>query len=503
MVSSTGSEVWVASLLVVAVLAGCLAGPSDAGGAETSDTTPEDDGWLCDRDRPATAHRPGGVPVDDPPEPVPVPCLSKTGFHSREPTIGISADGTIFHYPAMTGDNFQPTGVAISRDGGESWSISVPNVSGQPTHPASFDPYFYLDQRTGRIFADDLVVPPNCSVLSWSDDQAGSWDRSLSGCTEADHQTIFAGPPATSSPMGYPNVVYRCAINAVALAGASTMTTCQRSPDGGRTWIQTGEPAFVTPTDRLPGFCHGASGHGFVDGDGVVYLPKGLCGEPWLAISDDEGASWERVRVSDHRMSGHDAGVGADPDGNLYYLYVAEEDRLPYLTVSTDGGATWTDPVMVGAPGVNEASQPEMIVGGSGRLAFVYMGTTNGPGPPFEGGYGNVTWNAYAGMTVDALADEPVVYSAPVNDPETDPFVTGRCGSTRCQGVQDFMDVRIGPDGRPFGAFVDDCLGPRDRCLRYDEAIDTHRMGAVGWLRDGPTLWGEDPNGRYPDDATG
>lgn len=486
-------------LLLLAVgLAGCLASTPDAAPADTAPGVPAAPA-ACDRNRTAVAHHPGAVPVEDPDGPVPVPCLSKTGFHSREPTIGIAADGTLFHYPAMTGGNFQPTGVAISSDEGRTWELSLPTVAGQSTHPVSFDPYLYLDPRTDRVFTNDIVVPPNCKTLSWSDDHGDSWSHGTSACTQTDHQTIFAGPPVSSSTMDYPTVVYECAINAVALAGASTMTTCHKSLDGGRTWIPTGEPAFMTPTDRLPEVCHGASGHGFVDGDGTVYLPKGMCGQPMLAISEDEGRTWRRMRVAETTMAGHDAGVAADPAGHIYYLFVDAEDRLPHLTLSRDGGETWTDPVMVGHPDINEASQPEMIVGGEGRVAFVYMGTTNGPGAPFDGDYSDVTWNAYVGMTVDALSEDPLIHSAPVNDPDEDPFVLGECSNGRCQGVQDFMDVRIGPNGTPYGAFVDDCLGPGDRCLRYEETIDTHRMGAVGWLEGGPTLWGEDANGRYPD----
>lgn len=498
----------VAALALAVLLAGCL---SLGGTGETAQDPTQAAGagpgpgvqaphTKCSRNRTAVAHHPGAQVVEDPDGLVPVPCLSKTGYHSREPTVGIARDGTLFHYPAMSGNNFQPTGVAVSRDGGRTWTAVFPNVSGQETHPISLDPYLYLDQRTGRVFADDLTVPGSCSSLSWSDDQGRTWSHAPAGCTQADHTTIFAGPPVSSDPMGYPNVVYRCAING-GIGTASTMATCKKSLDGGRTWVPTGAPPFVTPADRLPDVCYGATGHGFVDGEGTVYLPKGMCGKPMLAISEDEGRTWTRVRVSDRRMRGHDAGVAADPAGNVYYFFVDEENRLPYLVVSRDGGETWGEPMMVAPPGVNEASQPEMIVGGTGRLAFVYMGTTESPGPPFEGDYSNTTWNAYVGMTADALAQDPVFYSAPVNHPERDAFVRGQCGGIRCQGVQDFMDVRIGPDGTPYGAFVDDCLGPGARCLRYDEAggIDTHRMGAVGWLAGGPSLWGEDANGRYPD----
>lgn len=450
--------------------------------------------YGCDPGRLAVAHEAGGKEV--PRDAAYRPCVSKTLWNGREPTLGISAKGTIYYYPAMVGDNASPTGVAVSKDRGASWSLSLPTAAGQSTHPLTLDPYFYLDPTTGRAFADDLL--PQCSTLSWSDDEGATWSNSLSGCLEEDHQTIFAGVPVTSTTRGYPNVLYECAINGGLGSGTSTVTTCQRSLDGGLTWLPPGEPAYMTPVGANP--CDGAAGHGKTDLKGTVYLPRGFCGVPMLALSHDEGMTWTRLRVSDLGFTpeGHDAGVGVDPAGNVYYFWIAG-DRLPYLTMSRDGGTTWSKPLMVAAPGVNEASLPELIVGGVGKLAFVYMGTTNGPGAPFTGDYAKATWNAYIGLTLDALADRPTFYSAAVNDPENDPFVVGTCSAGRCQGVQDFLDIRIGPDGTPWAALVDDCLGPGARCMTSTEQLDTHRVGAVGALMGGPSLWdASDPNGPYP-----
>lgn len=489
---------WIAAAFV---LAGCF------GGGPGERPPPTDDALQrpaapasCDANRTAVAHLPGGMPATDATGPLPIPCLSKTGYNSREPTIGISAKGTVFHYPAMTGDNTRPSGVALTRDDGATWSLSLPDVAGQPTHVVSTDPYFFLDATTGRIFADDLNVP-NCSMFSWSDDEGEAWDHSYSGCLETDHQSIFTGQPVTSTTVGYPNVVYRCAINAVALAGTSTMTTCQRSLDGGRTWLPPGQPAYVTDPDAAPDVCSGAAGHGKTDARGSVYLPKGHCGVPMLSISDDEGLGWHQSVVSDlgFTENGHDSAVAVDPAGTIYYFWIAR-DRLPYLTYSPDHAATWSEPLMVGAPGVNEVSQPEMIVGGVGKVAFVYMGTTNGPGAPFTGSYAETTWNAYVGMSVDALAGSPTFYTASINDPETDPFVVGTCDATRCQGVQDFLDIRIAPNGTPWAALIDDCVGEGVDCGGDPNAVlDTSRVGAVGRLWGGLSLWdADDPNGAYP-----
>jgi hypothetical protein len=454
---------------------------------------------TCDATRPATAHYAGesaplNLSLDRP-----LPCLSKTGKNSREPTIGISAKGTLFLYPAMTGDNTKPSGISISTDHGLSWKTVLPGLAGQPTHVISLDPYFFLDPRTGRLFADDMVSP-NCSIFSWSDDEGATWQNSLSGCMETDHVTIFSGKSIQSATVGYPNILYRCAITAGATFGASAAAACQRSLDGGRSWMPPGEPAYTTPPEKLPRACNGALGHGVSDSEGRIYLPRGVCNaEPWLAISSDEGLTWKQVRVSQLGMNpGHETGVGVDDHGAIYYFWIAE-DRLPYLTVSRDHAATWSTPLMVGVPGLVQASLPELAVGGEGKVAFVYMGTTNGPAKPFTGDYKATTWNAYLGISYDALSAHPLVFTASINEPNRDPFVLGQCGGATCAGVQDFLDVRIGPDGTPCAGFIDACPGEGAACPPSSEVLDTHREGALGWLVGARSLWGDaDQNGPYP-----
>src|SRR3712207_8600404 len=60
----------------------------------------------------------------------------------------------------------------------------------------------------------------------------------------------------------------------------------------------------------------------------------------------------------------HEAGVVTDDKGNVFYTWIAA-DRLPYLAVSRDGGESWSKPLMIGAPGVNESNLPGIAVGRS------------------------------------------------------------------------------------------------------------------------------------------
>jgi hypothetical protein len=383
------------------------------------------------------------------------------------------------------------------------------------------DPYFYLDPATGRIFADD-DVSANCAEISFSDDGGASWTNSLTGCLTLDHQTIFAGPPVTSLTTGYPRIVYRCAYE-VSGDGAGLTSSCLKSLTGGSTWMPTGAPAFgpaLGPGNAGVPACDPALGHGASGPDGAIYVPSGICGVPQLAISRDEGTTWATVRVSDagepltsYGMYGHEAGVGADRLGNVYFGWIGA-DRLPRLAISHDGGKTWDPPLLLAVPGLREASLPELIVGGPGKVAMVFMGSTNAPmhgnvASPCAGtgeagclqgslcpmyglclgsrtipeSYANATWNGYIAESGDALASHPSFYVAPANNP-AQPIVRGNCDPNGCQAENDFLDIRLGPDGSPWISLVDGCEGA---CLRGPGPNDASE-GAVGHLFGGPNL---------------
>jgi hypothetical protein len=404
--------------------------------------------------------------------------------------MGITSKGAVF----MNGmdENSNPQLIA-SYDQGRSWKRVFNG------HPTTADPYMYVDEKTSRIFANDLILP--CHMISYSDDEGKTWETGpLEACGVADHQTLFAGPPPKGGdkPEDYPNIVYFCGIG-LGASVASNGSVCARSLDGGNEFLPTGEPAFVNDPRQtgdfgVPGNCNGANAHGSVGPDGTVYLPRGWCGQPWLAMSRDEGLTWERAQVADLGMPccadleegvegdlhSHEAGVVADRKGNIYYVWVAA-DRLPYLVVSHDRGKTWGKPMMIAYPGVEEALLPGLTMGSDGRLAIVYMGTENSPwnGKQVKGSYDKTRWNAYMSMTLTGEKEKPVFYSATVNDPR-DPMWIGACGPDpiRC-GWGDFFDVTVAPDGTPWATLVDLCPG---RC------VDGLGESVAGRLVGGPSL---------------
>lgn len=428
----------------------------------------------------AVAHKAGGKIVRA--KDAPSARIYDTGFEAIEPTIGINKAGHLFVAAAGASPE-----IARSKNGGETWDSAAPKLQGQKTHLVTLDPYLYMDESTGRLFDIDLTVA--CSYMSYSDDGGDTWTTNPLACGRPinDHQTLFTGPPALTPTTVYDEIVYYCWND----FGAGS--SCSKSVDGGVSWTGTGSPAFLGFAQGEGGSveqCGGFHGHGVVGPDGTVYLPKEYCGQPWLGISHDEGLTWEQVQVANNTTErlGSDTSIAVDKKGNLYYAYETQDQRL-HLVTSTDGGATWSRPLMVAAPGVKEVNLPTLDVGAPGKVAIGYVGSTNSPyakcAPQCSADhYKDTTWNGYITMTVDALSKSPTFYSAPVNDPR-DPFTRGRCDfdSGRCGSMLDFMDIEISPNGQPYAVYVDACLvtcppgGPPDG-----------QAGVVGTLAGGPSL---------------
>ena len=431
--------------------------------------------------------------------------LHHTGIEASEPTLGVTSKGTIF-FVGFGG--LQVSTIVRSRDGGRTWEPTNPvtPIEGDST---SFDPYIHVDPDTDRLFNADLSLVA-CSIISTSDDEGETFPATGQICQHTDHQNLFTGPPPadTPEPVGYPNVVYYCAIDGGAFFNFGTFTACSRSLDGGRTFVRTGEPPFTDDPRRtgghygVQGHCGGNVAHGTAGRDGTVYLPRGWCDRPYLGISRDQGVTWERVQVADlgmavgSQLEEHEASVAVDAENNVYYAWIAS-DRLPYMVVSRDGGATWSPPRMMAAPGVNEAWNVVLDVGDPGRVAFSYIGTANSPGGPFcvrtttdgcvtEAGEpgpsaddyeaARTAWHAYMGVSLNALDAEPAFRSTTANDPARPLMRATPCGPSRCEAQFDFLDIDVAHDGSAWAAYVD------TRCEPEPDGACPEAEGAVGHL---------------------
>lgn len=404
-------------------------------------------------------------------------------FHLKhgagEPTLGITRKGGVFITASdgcvtscagstETISTVAPGGrvVFASFDKGKTFAERGPGAAGVSTHAISMDPYIWVDHTPDfdRIFNIDLYV--GCSILSFSDNDGASWITNPFACGEPvnDHQTLFGGVPVSSPTVGYPHVLYYC-------FNHPAITKCSKSLDGGVTFVPTTQ---VTAPD-----CGGLNGHGVVDSKGVIYLPLASCGRPMLAISKDEGNTWNVIRTSElDADSGGDPSVAVDSKGNLYYLFVDAEDRMPFLTTSTNGGKSWTKPVNVAPKSVKATNLATLTVGKPGSLAIAYYGTTMADDGPDR------RWGGYISSAINVLTKKPTFFTATVNGP-SDALKMGNCGPGRCGRVLDFIDVEIAPDGQPWAVYVDACAAT---CEKTEKESIADNEGVVGTLVGGPKL---------------
>ena len=417
----------------------------------------------------AVPHRASGQESGRP-RPVTV-TSSYLGHNAGEPTMGVDAKGFPFVAAAEAiALNGQAPDVDVMRGdrSGRRWEIVSPGVSDVNAHSHTGDPYVYVDNHAdgSRIFTIDLQLFA-CSLLSFSDDGGETWITNPFGCGRPvnDHQTLFAAPPVSSQTIGYPNVVYYCFHDVVS-------SSCTRSIDGGVTFTATGGTSFTNLQDGSQEFCGGLHGHGYGDAEGAIYIPKVHCGLPWLAISKDEGATWKRVKVSNMPAAGHEASVATDARGNIYYAFIGS-DLLPYLATSRDGGKSWSKPLMIGAPGVREASLPSLDTDPRGRVVVAYMGSEHPRGtPPAE-----KSWHGYLTSSWDGTSRAPHFLSVRV-DPSDDPLLRGPCEQTKCGPVWDFIDVVIDDQGTVWSVWVDGCM---QLCARGGATNDAEEGLVVRW----------------------
>lgn len=459
-------------LLLLVPLAGCLQDAPDE-----PEIVPEAPSGMLPpgcQDRPAIVHGPGAADVAPG-----VPCLVETMWDTAEPSLGVAADGSLFLYPAYEApvdaladaDQFTGMGIARSRDGGATFERLTSNIGPANYHPYTADPYMYLDPYTGRVFFEDLIVPPfNCASVSYSDDNGATWSQGVAGCGVFDHVGWASGPPAVSDP-SYPVVLQRCAISYGLTYTASLGTACQRSLDGGVTWDLPGDPPFLFGPDGpyVPPSCSGAAHHPYIDHRGWTWIARRWCdGAAWVAVSQDEGATWAQHRIADDGGIYHDVAIGVDTVGNAFAFWI-DSDGRPVIAVSKDDAATWSDPLDIAPPGVVQAGMVSLAPGGRGKAAFTYVATLEDAPDT----HGIVT----AAYQLDAA---PRFHSAIVTTAD-DPLEPGGCSGGTCSGQVDFLDATIGPDGTAWGSF-------------------THNTYvAAGRIWGAPSLWDvDDPNGPYP-----
>ena len=296
-----------------------------------------------------------------------------------------------------------------------------------------------------------------CSVMSFSDDGGQSWTANPRGCSPTvvwDHQTMVAAKPRSTQTVGYPNVLHQC-VNAVYAA------MCARSLDGGLTW---GPSVPVYPKPEPDKLCGAQHGHLAAGPDGKVYLPTSLCGtRPTIYVSEDDGLTWRKSQIADVDVPFVDPTVSVDSKGNVYAAYIDESGWL-YYSVSKNDGQKWSKPIRI-AKGYT-TNMPVLVAGDPGKVAIAYPGTNDLPNGYKTKGYlddpevdfSHVEWGANYTYSYNALDAKPT-FKTTVSTGK-DPIGRNRMCSngTRCAHLVDFIEMVLGPDGRPYASFADGCV---------------------------------------------
>jgi hypothetical protein len=447
-----------AGAIVTAVLAAAMASAPPTSASTVSG---------CNRAWPVVPHRAGGTIVRMPSGArLPVACATETGYATSESSIAVTKDGVLVYSPAETENS-----MARSLNAGASWSLTYP-ANAQPT---SFwntvDPYVIADRRTGRVFWAHATGPfRNQGGLP---EEAGFYLAAAYGFqvytstddartfTTADYQTaptgdwekVFVGrpPPASTGaaqPVGYPDVVYLCANSPLEVSGPGRL--CYKSLDGGITFTPAGytSPTASNPADICPPLNFNT---GVVDSQGTIYQPVNCEHSAYVVVSGDEGSSERWIAEKDAPTgtvtSGTNLQLAVDQADNLYAVWSA--NGLVYLAISRDHAQTWSEPLMVAAPGVQSVQRPAIAAGAAGHVAITYYASKE---PSAQ------LLSAFITQTADALDAQPLFYSGAINDPAAPIFhdygLTG--GSPRT----DFIGGSYDSSGTTFWAGAVKQLGP-------------------------------------------
>ncbi|MBT4802271.1 MAG: exo-alpha-sialidase [Euryarchaeota archaeon] len=392
-----------------------------------------------------------------------------TGWDTFEPTLGITSSGAIFftNYNGL-GDG---THIIRSMDQGQTWEDVGPfgqidDDSGQT--PNSNDPYLYVDKFNDRLVKFDMHALA-AMFVEYSDDDGESWSipYPVEGyLAPQDHQSI-ASVPSDDAIIG--DIVYVYCINT---GSAAAGPQCSRSITGGQTWdIQR----LGYPTESFGSQCSGLHGHLAGGSDGAIYRGNPSCEGPAVYRSLDAGYTWSEHTITtvvgmQQGWHSHEVATAVDEGGNVHATWISD-DQMPWYAYSRDQGETWSSPMMVAPPGVNESGFPTIFAGDSGRVVIGYIGEANDWNESSGGG-----WSGYMSIMTSAFAENPLITSVAVNLP-TDPLdILPDCGNIRCGGFGDFIDIEIDDEGRPWIALAHNTAG-------NDEAI-------IGTLMTGPSLYG-------------
>jgi len=262
------------------------------------------------------------------------PGVLDPGVFRSDPVLDFASDGT-FYYNSLTPNGDLQCDLFTSTDGGATWS--------DPVYAYGHDKQWMSVDRTAGPGAGNIYQ-------HWSPFTIGTFNRSIDGGMSFEGPVLLPERPywgtTTVAPDGS---VYVAGIASNSIGIAVVRSTNAQNPSN--------PPAFDQTVLVDLG--------GQVAANGLASPnPSGLLGQIWIA--------------ADHS--------GGDHHGNLYLLASLDPPGLDPLDVmfsrSTDGGATWSSPVIVNDDGPGSQAWQwfgAMSVAPDGRIDVTWNDTRNDP----------------------------------------------------------------------------------------------------------------------------
>lgn len=381
--------------------------------------------------------------------------ISYTEYGSAACTLGVASDNTVFLAPAFTVDGI---GVLRSSDFGKSWRASVP----EGMQNGGRRPYLYFDDVDDRLFlhAGTFGAAPQRLfrtgfALGVSDDRGETWRIRKVASKARTNAKIFAGPRNSSSG----RVTYLSAPTPFALRVRPLINVTRqviwRSYDGGVKWEVAG--GFDIDPKNIPGLPsreYVTFGKGVVGPDGTVYI-GGRYGRRFaVAVSHDEGLTWDVRMVPGSALARYHnplhflllgsryrlpESTAVDDEGNVYVVW-PDRDGVLHAAWSFDGTVTWSRPVVVSAPGVRDARLAAITATGSGRVGIAYYGRERGR-----------AFHGFIAQCRDFRTGRPVFVGGKYNEPDAPLFPHGFRGGVKDfalgRSLDDIVRVHFAPNG--------------------------------------------------------
>ncbi len=373
-----------------------------------------------------------------------------------EPSIAIGPDGRV--YVAITGaGSAGGEAIYVSEDEGATWT-----ELSDPTGPFGGSDVDIAVGPDNVLYATGLWL--GCVSAASSKDGGQTWTKwplACGGAVGDDRQWVAADAD------GVAYVVF----HGTGWSGDYFVT---KTTDAGATW---GPAVPVTIHGGFPGnvFVHSASHNVYVaygGGEEPTHGPTSLVTQQdtayYVSVSKDGGLTWTEHKVADVRgeIEGLNHAAGAvDDEGNVYVAWneIVDGALDVYYAYSTDEGATWSEPARVNAAGGTHTF-PWIAARRDGVVGVAWYETagngTAGTAPA------DAAWRvAYAetasGHDADAAWTEAVVTPEPMHEGPICANGLGcnmpaPVGTPGDRDLLDFFEIAFDAEGRIHLVWADD-----------------------------------------------